>query len=225
MAVDEAIFESGIEHPERGATLRWYHWQRPTLSLGYFQAYGDRPESLLDVDCVRRVTGGGAILHDRELTYSLVVPKDCWPKASALEIVADFHQVLSALLPGPLHAHLAGADEQKEEPFLCFERRAKVDVVAQDRKLIGSAQRNRHGTILQHGSILLAASTRARHLIGIDDLAGAFQINEFCEAVLHALRQRWGWRFFSGALTDAELARAQILAKEKFANPQWTQQR
>ena len=74
MAVDEALL---LDAAENGiATLRFYEWSEPTLSLGYFQRYDDRYSHAASRDCaiVRRQTGGGAILHDRELTYSLTLP-------------------------------------------------------------------------------------------------------------------------------------------------------
>ncbi|MCA9268810.1 MAG: hypothetical protein KDA41_10090, partial [Planctomycetales bacterium] len=76
MALDEALLESAAE--ASSATLRIYQWSRPTLSLGYFQAAADRAGHVASRDCdlVRRQSGGGAILHDRELTYSLVLPAD-----------------------------------------------------------------------------------------------------------------------------------------------------
>src|SRR5688500_20216584 len=74
MAVDEALLESAAL--ENRCTLRFYRWSEPTLSLGYFQRYEDRRQhaASLSCACVRRASGGGAILHDHELTYSLAVP-------------------------------------------------------------------------------------------------------------------------------------------------------
>src|SRR5262249_14955848 len=74
MAVDEALL---IDAAENGtATLRFYQWEEPTLSLGYFQKYDDRDSHAASRDCptVRRQTGGGAIVHDHEITYSLSLP-------------------------------------------------------------------------------------------------------------------------------------------------------
>ena len=74
MAVDEALLADDVETD--AATLRFYRWSEPTLSLGYFQSYADRELHAASRGCavVRRQSGGGAILHDRELTYSLVLP-------------------------------------------------------------------------------------------------------------------------------------------------------
>ncbi|NLF07134.1 MAG: hypothetical protein GX594_04010 [Pirellulaceae bacterium] len=75
MAVDEALLEAAAA--EGRATLRFYQWEEPTLSLGYFQEYADRFGHAASTACpaVRRSSGGGAIMHDRELTYSLAVPE------------------------------------------------------------------------------------------------------------------------------------------------------
>ena len=75
MALDEALLESAAERGS--ATLRFYRWSEPTLSLGYFQDYAERDSHAASRNCalVRRQTGGGAILHDRELTYSLAIPR------------------------------------------------------------------------------------------------------------------------------------------------------
>ena len=74
MGVDEALLMDAVENGV--ATLRFYQWSEPTLSLGYFQRYADREQHTASRNCavVRRQTGGGAILHDRELTYSLALP-------------------------------------------------------------------------------------------------------------------------------------------------------
>src|SRR6185369_7453569 len=75
MAVDEVLLLDAAENGT--AALRFYSWSEPTLSLGYFQRYSDREQHAASRACaiVRRQTGGGAILHDRELTYSLVLPE------------------------------------------------------------------------------------------------------------------------------------------------------
>src|SRR5882724_9809402 len=75
MAVDEALLESAAV--DGIATLRLYQWSEPTLSLGYFQPAADRQTHPASRECplVRRASGGGAILHDRELTYSLAIPE------------------------------------------------------------------------------------------------------------------------------------------------------
>src|SRR5262245_23045859 len=74
MAVDDALLTDAVENGH--ATLRFYEWREPTLALGYFQHFADREQHAASRNAavVRRQSGGGAILHDRELTYSLVLP-------------------------------------------------------------------------------------------------------------------------------------------------------
>src|SRR5688500_11588427 len=154
MAVDEALLMSAAE---RGApTLRFYGWSEPTLSLGYFQAHGerDRHAASRDAALVRRATGGGAILHDRELTYSFAAPITDRLSADVEQLYHAFHESLIAAL-----AELGTAaslfdspvlNARGSEPFLCFQRRTRGDVLLGDYKIVGSAQRRHHGAVLQH---------------------------------------------------------------------------
>ena len=99
MAVDEALLAMAAAG-ELGPVLRFYQWSPATLSLGYFQRYAERtahPPSL-DCDVVRRASGGGAILHDRELTYSLVLPAGHPLAARAEPLYRAVHQALIDVL-------------------------------------------------------------------------------------------------------------------------------
>ncbi len=139
MAVDEALL---IDAAENGiATLRFYGWSEPTLSLGYFQRYEDRQCHPASRDCaiVRRQTGGGAILHDRELTYSLTIPPAHPLAKHNTRLYAVVHQAfINALSPlfEPATARWkltrreeSDHRESAKQPFLCFQRRAYGDVV------------------------------------------------------------------------------------------------
>src|SRR5438132_12997143 len=99
MAVDEALLEAAAATGQ--ATLRFYQWLEPTLSLGYFQSLAERGQHAASRDCplVRRASGGGAILHDRELTYSIAVPQPAG-RATAAALYDDCHETLIATLPG-----------------------------------------------------------------------------------------------------------------------------
>ena len=100
MAVDEALFEQAAKFGT--PTLRFYQWSEPTLSLGYFQNYDDRRShaASLGTAAVRRTTGGGAILHDQELTYSLV-----WPAGQAIRITAPHRIHPRAANKNPVRYH------------------------------------------------------------------------------------------------------------------------
>lgn len=155
MARDQALLERAIAG--EGPFLRVYSWARPTLSLGYFQKEEEVAEDLTGVDVVRRFTGGGAILHDREVTYSVAVPAThAWAQldvnGSYLEITRPLLQLLRSRL---VLAKFRGGDEPAVKTPNCFAGSACPDLVVQGKKLFGSAQRRKNGAILQHGSLLL----------------------------------------------------------------------
>ena len=114
---------------------------------------------------VRRASGGGAIVHDRELTYSCVFPVRDRLGRPAQHLVDEFHQALiEALREWRIAACLcesASGISRDKEPFLCFLRRAAGDVLLEGAKIAGSAQRRQRGSVLQHGSVLLARSPGA----------------------------------------------------------------
>ncbi|HEY5311245.1 MAG TPA: biotin/lipoate A/B protein ligase family protein [Pirellulales bacterium] len=240
MAVDELLVEQAAAAGRW--TLRLYQWERPTLSLGYFQAHQLRAAHPPSAACplVRRVSGGGAILHDRELTYCLAVPEE-HPLATDAErlyravhgslvealgrlgIASNMNVVVapSAIKPRPLVAGAPAADPA-EEPFLCFQRHAPGDVLVQGSKVVGSAQRRRRGAILQHGSILLATSAAAPELPGIQELSGQdMPAKRMQSAWLNLFKARLGVRLACAELEPAEIAAAHRLEAEKFADPAW----
>jgi lipoyl(octanoyl) transferase len=229
MAVDEALLESAAA--DGVATLRFYEWSAPTLSLGYFQPAADRREHLASLACpfVRRASGGGAILHDRELTYSLAVPTTHrWAAdperlylatheaiASALEMLGIACQLRRGAVPG-----------RAFQPFLCFQRRAIGDLLLGDVKIAGSAQRRHRGAVLQHGSVLLRASRFATELPGLAELTG-LQID--AKALAHllktAFRDRLNLQWEQSADLEAILGSSESLARSKYTSAEWTLRR
>jgi len=179
MAVDQMLLDQAGASPDALPTLRFYRWKPATLSLGYFQTLESRNSHLASsgLDVVRRTTGGGAIVHDRELTYSLTLPlADRW--AAAHRLLYDLvHQAIIAVLDQ--YGIVAGQyvrgsdwrDPASDRDFLCFLRRTQGDIVLKGYKVGGSAQRRSATALLQHGSILLGKSGYAPELPGICDLS------------------------------------------------------
>lgn len=230
MAVDEALVESAAEQGQ--CTLRFYEWSEPTLSLGYFQRFGDRaahpPSERIAV--VRRVSGGGAIVHDRELTYSLAVPVAHPLAADSMRLYDVVHDsLIAALNQWNITAHRClptSRLEAAEEPFLCFARRAPGDVLFENFKICGSAQRRRRGAIGQHGSILLTASPAAPELPGLAELTGAaIAPRELIQAWLPSLTDNLKLAVCLEPLLSAEQAAATSLAEEKYATAAWIRRR
>lgn len=228
MGLDEALLASASQ--QGSATLRFYQWAPATLSLGYFQRSADRQSHAASraAPLVRRASGGGAILHDRELTYSLALPA-AHPLTRSPQRVYDLaHQALVAVLAG----HGVGAERHlpatspAREPFLCFERRSRGDVVVADAKIAGSAQRRRAGAVLQHGSILLAASRWAPELPGLREVSGVELAPEsLARELAPRLASALGVALSEIPLSPAEMQLAEQLAAEPYSAPQWTNRR
>jgi len=233
MAVDEALLDSAERFGI--ATWRWYRWAEPTLSLGYFQSAADRLPRFAGTPVVRRTTGGGAILHDDELTYSFAFPRKLRIAAVPQKLVADVHsafiaalsRVLPVLQTAALHSGAEGKELPGGEPFLCFARRSPGDLVAGAEKALGSAQRSQRGAVLQHGSLPLRRSSAAPEIAGLADLAAGFRPDpaRLCAAVEDDLSRRWNAVFTAGELSTAELALAALLTVDRHANPEWIERR
>lgn len=178
MAVDEWLLEqTGLDQQPR---LRFYQWAPATLSLGYFQRRADREHhsASLTLPMVRRTTGGGAIVHDRELTYSLTFPlSDRWA-ARHRELYDLMHRVIiTALADWGISVRSWQSGDPvpptlESTPFLCFQRRSAGDLVGGLHKVVGSAQRRSERALLQHGSLLLGCSPYAPELPGLVELGG-----------------------------------------------------
>ena len=136
-----------------------YSWSKPTLSLGRNQPavglYDLEKIRAEEIDIVRRPTGGRAILHDREVTYSVTAPID---SAGLHETYARINQILQHGLSAlGVLVEAAASSERSEVPSVrpCFETPSKGELVADGAKLVGSAQWREDGALLQHGSILV----------------------------------------------------------------------
>ncbi|MDW0112137.1 biotin/lipoate A/B protein ligase family protein [Sporosarcina saromensis] len=168
MALDEALMEWHSQG-EIGPVLRFYEWEPATLSIGYFQ----RVEKEIDMAAVeahqlgfvRRPTGGRGVLHEHELTYSVIVTEE-YPNMP--ETVTEAYRVISGgLLEGfrnlGLNAEFSVPETKKQSDDLkrpksavCFDAPSWYELVVEGKKVAGSAQTRQKGVILQHGAILLS---------------------------------------------------------------------
>ena len=230
MAVDETLLEWSEQ--SGGCCWRFYRWQPATLSLGYFQVYEARRRHAASLGCpaVRRPSGGGAILHDRELTYSLVVPRSHPLGAQRHRLYETVHntliEVLSAAGIGATLCQGAEKRGRDPEPFLCFQRRAAGDVLVGPVKIAGSAQRRSRGAVLQHGSVLLARSAAAPELPGLADVTGTpIQQEQLAGDWLDRLAERLALTWHREPLSDGERERAAALVRKKYGSDRWTRHR
>jgi lipoate-protein ligase A len=240
MAVDAALADSvragGLP------VLRFYRWDPPCLSLGRNQPAAGRYD--LDalrargVEVVRRPTGGRAVLHDRELTYSVAVPdgalggpRECYAAVNRA-LVAGLRRLGADVALQPR----TGARAPVPSLAPCFKDPAEGEVVAGGRKLVGSAQAREGGVLLQHGSLLLEGDqgeVRAWTLGAMPggDEAAPATLAELCgsvpawERLTAALAAGWEeatvTTLLPAELTPAEQERAER-HRARFADPAWT---
>jgi lipoate-protein ligase A len=141
MAFDEVIMQ-GIAKGTTPPTIRFYMWNPSAVSIGYFQGYSYEVDEEAckkdDIDIVRRITGGGAVFHDKELTYSLLAPEDEFPR----DITQSYKEICECVVRALSEVGI----ESEFSPI--------NDVLAKKKKISGSAQTRRRGVLLQHGTIL-----------------------------------------------------------------------
>jgi lipoate-protein ligase A len=167
MALDEELL-ARAQAGESAPVLRLYTWDPPAVSLGRFQeretAVNEEACRKLGFDIVRRVTGGRAVLHSRELTYSVISRTDnpLFPQ----DIPGTYKVIAAALVAGLRHlavpAEMVSREgrhaqlvQRKPKAASCFSSPSWYEIVVNNRKIIGSAQRRVSGAFLQHGSILI----------------------------------------------------------------------
>jgi lipoate-protein ligase A len=252
MAVDEAILElSGLGSVP--PTIRLYGWSPPCLSFGYAQPTADVNMTKLKErgwDIVRRPTGGRAILHTDELTYSICGPNNL-PQLKGG--VLESYQKLSEALLVALHLLGIDADTPKksdrlisnnDENPVCFEVPSNYEITVGGRKLIGSAQARRKSGVLQHGSLPMTGDL-SRIIDVLNYQQESHRQKAKTDLLIHAttLERELGytgdWWITSYAfekafqkilnadlqamdLTPAEGHRALELYNEKYNHPGWT---
>lgn len=245
MAVDEAIARA-VGEGQAPATLRLYRWSAPTVSLGYLQrtpggvdlaACGRRA-----IPLVRRVTGGRAVLHAEELTYSVAVPlQGAWRGLS----VPDAFSAISRGLIAGLSRLGVGADvgeaaaprDGGNEIGACFLLRRMPAILVGGRKLIGSAQRRWDRALLQHGSLLLRFDPDLHQAVfpawprqdpdtGVTCLRRILGAPPPPAVVASALAEGWREAFAAacvpGELTRTERDAAGDLVRTRYGSPTWT---
>lgn len=227
MAIDEFLLESACQ--QDAVTLRFYRWSEPTLSLGYFQSIRDRFDHPASLPCrmLRRASGGGAIVHDQEITYSFATPLSMRQSNETSVFYQAFHESLVRVLAEfGIESNLTDGEFSGQpscpKAFLCFQRHAKGDVVLDRQKVLGSAQRRAKRGIIQHGSLLLRRSPAAPELSGIFDIAGTSIDQEILMRYwVEKLSVALGLEFQVLELNPDELERARVIGTSKFGSLQW----
>jgi lipoate-protein ligase A len=249
MAIDQAIMEAVAE--ERGPpTLRFYDWQPFCLSLGYTQPIAEVDQARLAArgwDLVRRITGGRAILHADELTYSVAVRAE--DPIVAGDIVQSYRHLSTALLDGLRRLGATPQADKRAERSgnnkgpVCFEVPSHYEITVNDKKLVGSAQVRKFGAVLQHGSLPLVGditricdalvfrdetqreTIRARVVQRATNLERALGRvivwEQAVEAMTTGFQETFDLNLIADDLTPAEMARAADLRTEQYATLDW----
>ncbi len=218
---------------ERGvASLRFYTWNEPTLSLGYFQLASERETHprLAALPWVRRATGGAAIVHDpsTEFTYAFAVPGgERWQKLG-VSLICEFHYIIRDVLKslGVAARSVVCGEEVKHGPMLCFLHQTAGDLVCGRSKIAGSAQRKSRGALLQHGSVLLNRSSFAPELPGIAEQTGiAVSAIQIIPRMLERIPEKLGWYLHASDWQAGELGDSFLNAEAKYASDEWNTKR
>lgn len=252
MAIDEALL---LTH-ETGATppiLRVYAWDAPTLSLGYAQNTAQQVNLTAcrqyGVGIIRRPTGGRAVLHDREVTYSIILPTALWPGTDTLtEHYRRIGLALTAALQQlglPVHferAHRRPPASRLPASPACFSALARYEISVAGKKIVGSAQKRLRNSLLQHGSIPLELNrtrlfqclqTPAEHqadlireayttMTAVNEIVpSSIPIPALHQALQKGLAASFGIAFIPDTLQSAEQRLAAELRTTKYATPAW----
>jgi lipoate-protein ligase A len=249
MAVDESILEH-IQRGEAKPTLRLYAWNPPCLSLGHAQPFKDVDVARLKQrgwEVVRRVTGGRAILHTDELTYS-IIGKEQEPVLAG-GVLESYNRIAQALLKAvydlglPVEMKVGRVENNIEPNPVCFEVPSTYEITVHDKKLIGSAQARKKGGVLQHGSLPLygdltricdalffqdeAARAKAKqsllaHATTVESVLGKKKDwSAAASAFAGAFEAELGILFVREEMSKPEIARTDELIKEKYDHPAW----
>jgi len=237
MSVDSAVVESvskGLCPP----TLRLYGWEPSAISIGYFQKLFDEVDvkkcEKSGVDVVRRITGGGAVFHECEATYSLVIPQSD-PLIPGDDIIGCFRRICGGIIRG---LDLIGVSASFE-PI--------NDVIAGGKKVSGNAQIRRKGCVLQHGTILLKVDVKRMfslltvsdekirdklisrvedRVTSVSDVLGrSVGFDEMIEVLRLGFSKEFEVDLVDGSLSSEEKENIEKFRKQKFANPAWVQKR
>jgi lipoate-protein ligase A len=248
MAVDEAILE-GMGGKDPLPTLRLFAWEPPCLSLGYAQPFSDVDVERLATrgwEVVRRPTGGRAVLHTDELTYSVIAPPE-EPRVAGT-LLQSYQRLAGALVEAlrllmlPVEIQEKSQESTMKNPNpVCFVVPSAFEIVVDGKKLIGSAQARRKEGVLQHGSLPLAGDlTRIVQVLAFPNEAARARAaerllqsattvesalgrvvtwEEAAQAFTQAFRTVFELDLQKGELTTMEKSRARELAEKKYSHP------
>jgi len=252
MALDEAIFES-VAHHHQPPTLRLYSWYPYCLSLGHAQPISDINQKKINLSgwgLVRRPTGGRAILHADELTYSICAPVND-PRVQG-GVIESYRRISDALLlmlkKIGIKADSKPKDQEKKhlsKDPVCFQYPSDYEITFGGKKIVGSAQARRSNALLQHGSVpLFGDITRILSVLVLEStittkntvenlksrastleeaLGQRVSWNTAARALSQSIEEKFGVLLIQQPIADDEFSNAKELLREKYSHPSWTE--
>lgn len=231
MSIDEAIMHH-VKNGKSSPTFRIYGWSPPAVSIGYFLKMEEEVDlemcSKFGVDHIRRLTSGGAVLHDMEVAYTLTTREDdpLIPK----NILESYELLCGGIVQGLAELGIDATYKPVN------------DVLVNGKKISGNAQSRREHVILQHGTLLMDVDaekmfsilkvpsekaqniekrvTSLKHVLGRE-----VESKEVMDAVVRGFKKALGIEFEEGMPSESELELAESIKKERFANPEWNYRR
>lgn len=237
MAIDEAL-ASKCTTP----ILRFYQWKPSAVSIGYNQNL--EREINVDyckkngIDIVRRITGGKAVFHDKEITYSFIVPEKLG--LLPMDVVESYRMIAEALVMAlkkiKIDADIKKVNERIATP-ICFNSSNWYELMVNDKKISGSAQRRIDGVVLQHGPILIdfdyeensrifkskgeidSIKNLKQRITSIkNELGKSIEIGKLKSSIREGFAERFGLELKDSKLSDEEEALAKSLLREYSAD-------
>lgn len=239
MAIDEAIL--AVQKEQANPTLRFYGWAQPAFSFGYFQDIASEVDidecHAAGIELVKRMTGGGTVVHGWELTYTLVLPRG----AGEIGVSEAYQRIGQSLVKAfqklgvPAQCYAADADTSQSTQNICLTNPAEYDVMCKDKKLAGvSVRRNRDGILFQGyisldmppAAILARVSKDLKVQKMLCEKSAAINTDgRFVtrDALIQAISETFDLEiaFKSGKLSLMERAQADTLAETKYATTAW----
>ena len=243
MALDEAI-ATAIKRSNSPPTVRLYGWDRPSVSIGYFQKTRDIDIDYClskDIPIVRRPTGGRAILHDDEITYSFSIRKNSGVFSKGL--LDSYKKISKAFALALSKIGLASTVKLQREPHrirspLCFQSTSYGEITINSKKVIGSAQRRWSDVLLQQGSIPLILDEReiakvfrlessgaGKQFTGLKNILSDLSIENFKNAIRISFEETFNIRLVSSCPSQEEVFLMGELEIRKYRSHQWNFQR
>lgn len=236
MAIDRAVLSTNSQG-KVSPTVRFYEWTPPAISIGYFQSLFEEVDLKMckkfGVDYVRRITGGGAVFHDNELTYSIVIPED--HKEIPKNIIDSYGRICGAIIRGLRNVKI----DCEYKPI--------NDIITNGKKISGNAQTRKQKTVLQHGTVLIdvdinkmfsllkVPNEKIRDKMISDVKERVTSVNnclkkdasfdEIAYAMKNGFEEEFDIKLVNGTLTEEEIKLTEKFEREYFGSKEWNHKR